>query len=204
MQVENPSDQELWIRVGQGQTEAFSGLYRRFQQPLYSYAYRMLQSREEAKNVVHELFLDIWNKQNTLPQVQSPKAYLIVAVRRRALRSKHHNRLQLTDDIEQLVNLQPDGFLISPEDIQLADEAQEYCRQQVTAAINQLPQRQREVIYLRYYQELSIGEIAQVLSISYQTVSNHLQAAYRSLSKEKNLAALMLLSVLSLAFLSVI
>jgi RNA polymerase sigma-70 factor (ECF subfamily) len=99
---------------------------------------------------------------------------------------------------------QPDGFVFSTEDILIAHEHQQNLQEQITLAINRLPARQREIIYLRYYQELTLPEIAQTLGISYQTVANHLQAAYRSLSKEKSiyllLAAATGLALLTFAF----
>ncbi len=82
----------------------------------------------------------------------------------------------------------------------MAGEREEAVKAQLVQSINTLPERLREIIYLRYYQDLSIGEIAEALSLNYQSVANSLQRAYRSLREEKGLRMLLLAGSMLLPF----
>ena len=74
-------------------------------------------------------------------------------------------------------------FVIGKEDLIIKEESNTQNKAIVLKLLNELPPRQREIIYLKYYHNLSIQEIADVFSISYQVVANHL---YRALKKLRN------------------
>ncbi|GHB86565.1 RNA polymerase sigma factor [Persicitalea jodogahamensis] len=194
MDVESLSDTNLWKNFLLGNTMAFAQLYKKYQQELFGYAFRILRDRDEAKSAMHELFAQLWQKRDSLPAVESPKAYLFTALRRSAIRSQQRNRIFVSTPVEQLADNIQAGFEYSAEDLLIASEQSSTLSYQLTQAINRLPQRQREIIYLRYYQQLSLPQISQALEISYQTVANHLQAAYKALSKEKAITMLLRVS----------
>ncbi|CAN5902367.1 sigma-70 family RNA polymerase sigma factor [soil metagenome] len=195
MLKEDPTDKELWKCFQQENAFLFSRLYEKYQQELFGYVFRILQNREDAKTVLHELFVHLWQERKSLPQVDFPKAYLITALRRRSIRYRqYYTRFLSTDQDGEGLRGTATSFVFSPEDILIHCEKAETLQKQLAEAINDLPPRQREIIYLRYYQELTIPEISQILELSYQTVANHLQAAYRSLSKDSKVSMLVALT----------
>ncbi len=75
-----------WELLRQGNQVAFGQLYRGFYRELYGYARRLVRQDDEARNLIQELFLSLWERHEALPEVASVKAYLFVSVRRRAHR----------------------------------------------------------------------------------------------------------------------
>ena len=77
-----------------------------------------------------------------------------------------------------------DTFLaFSPEEVMIAEEASEGTRKYLARLLNSLTGRQKEIVYLRYYEDLSYQEISELLSINFQSVANHLQRAFETLRK---------------------
>lgn len=180
-----------WELLRQGNQVAFGQLYRGFYRELYGYARRLVRQDDEARNLIQELFLSLWERHEALPEVASVKAYLFVSVRRRAPRQIDYDLWEGQDS---------GTFVFSAEDFLMAGEREEAVKAQLVQSINTLPERLREIIYLRYYQDLSIGEIAEALSLNYQSVANSLQRAYRSLREEKGLRMLLLAGSMLLPF----
>jgi len=184
------SPETLWELLRQRNQFAFERLYRTFYRELYGYARRLVRQDQEAQNQVQELFLHLWEKHSQLPLVASVRAYLLVALRRRLLRRTAQEKLLMRTSSED--SSSPDCFTFSAEDFWIAGEYDQALKEELVRAINALPVRQREIIYLRYYQELSIAEIADALSMNYQSVANCLQRAYAGLRQEKALQMLLL------------
>lgn len=65
----------------------------------------------------------------------------------------------------------------------IAEEASEGTRKYLARLLNSLTGRQKEIVYLRYYEDLSYQEISELLSINFQSVANHLQRAFETLRK---------------------
>jgi len=199
--MESPvhSDSYLWAQFKEGDRSAYEIMYLKFYRSLYSYARRLLREEEEAKNQIQELFLTIWERRASLQDIESIKGYLMVALKRRIVR---YLQVKSKDDFQYLDNdSEFDGFTFSPEDFLLKGEYDRQVKEQVVKAINELPPRLKEIIYLRYYDELSIQEIADALGLNYQSVSNHLQRAFSLLKNKENLKVLLLTSSIAIPFL---
>ncbi len=82
--------------------------------------------------------------------------------------------------MHQEIGFEPntDAYIYSIEDIMIQEQAQEEDIVRIRKAMEDLPPRQREIIYLRYYSELSLADIAQVMSLTYQSVRNLLHKAF--------------------------
>lgn len=59
-------DQQLARRIKKGDVQAFDQLYERYSQRVYGFAFSMLKNREDAKEIVQETFLKIWNKHDKI------------------------------------------------------------------------------------------------------------------------------------------
>ena len=87
-------DQVLIDRIGIHDTDAFEELYRRYWHGLYRYCVKKLHSQEDARIIVRDIFISIWEKRETLPVDFSISTYLYEAVRTRVIRSLNQ---KLTD-----------------------------------------------------------------------------------------------------------
>jgi RNA polymerase sigma-70 factor (ECF subfamily) len=163
----------LWNQMLAGDKDSFEKVYHYTFQKLYYYGCK-ITSEEIVEEVIQELFINLWHKKESLPQVSCPQAYLFRAFRNQLFnhisKAKKNNFLSL----DQVINFS----------YQITDEA-EYTQQReiLQQAINKLSDQQREVIYLLYFNELSAAEVADVLSIKIRTVYNTAHQAVNMLRK---------------------
>jgi RNA polymerase sigma factor (sigma-70 family) len=186
------SNEELWKKFLEGDRDSFSLIYRTYYRDLYTYGQRILRHPDDTKNLIHELFLHLWENRSQLSPVDSVKSYLLVAMRRRVFRSLELKRKFLLKPIDG--ENEYDGFVFFLNDFDMPEDQDQIKNEQLLQAINSLTQRQREIVYLRYYQDLSITEIADALSLNYQSVSNHLQRAFQAIRTNPILRILVTLS----------
>jgi len=171
----------LWENFLQGSEQCFKYLHQKYYNDLYAYALKMSNDEYLAKNAIQELFVYLWKNRSKLSKVQHIRYYLIFSLRRHIIRllkkEKKHVHLLLKNEEETY------PFTFSPEDIQITKETVLINEKCVVEALNKLPSRQKEMVYLRYFQDLSIEEIAQILSVNYQSVLNALGRALKNLRK---------------------
>jgi len=179
--VLSPTDDVLWNRLKQGDESAFSGLFERYHASLVNYGKTLTATSERVPDCVQDVFVDIWLYRCALNEVTSVKAYLLSSTRKRIARLHARDHIfRQTSSIEEV------DFLLdfTIEDQLIADEETATKAAQLNHLINKLPARQKEVLYLRYYQGLSVKQIAEMLTINYQSVVNLLHRAIQYLRHE--------------------
>jgi len=166
------TDEALLSLVADGDKEAFTMLYRRYWQLLFTMAAGALRCKTDAADLVQDIFLSIWNRRSELCVTGSLAAYLQTSVRYRVIKyvEKNINRrdylLLLT---EMLVSYQPPD---AESQIQIKE-----LQGVIQSAVDQMPHKMREVYQLSRQQHLSHREIADRLGISDETVKKHIQHA---------------------------
>ncbi len=167
-----------WSRIRAGDLSAYESVFRRYYADLYGYGLKLCSRPELVEDVIQELFVAIWEKKGDIEQIHSVKAYLLVSLRRRILKFLQKERYERQMIIEQ-------GELpviyFTAEDVIVKNEMHDQQIQELRVALNQLPARQKEVIYLRFYNGMSYEEIEEILSINYQSVRNHVYRAIKTL-----------------------
>ena len=136
---------------------------------------------------IQELFLYIFEAYGRLGEVKQVKAYLFSSLRRRILEklSKEKKLRGLEYESTELTAIQ-----FSSKDLSLPEEGQKHLQEALAQALNELPWRQREAIYLRYYNGLRTKEIAEIMGVANQTVLNTLYQALNKIRKNKQLKKL--------------
>lgn len=170
----------LWSAFLAGDEQAFSGLFFEFYELLYHYGYRICPNRPLVKDVIQDFFLYLYESRHSLSShVNSIKAYLLISFRRKLLQEVKKQQ-RANSLLSEVVQQEDHSFDIGMEDILIKKESNDLNKKLVAQLLSELPPRQREIIYLKYYLDLSLPEIAKTLQISYQVVANHL---YRALKK---------------------
>jgi RNA polymerase sigma-70 factor (ECF subfamily) len=170
------TDAALWEAVQQGDTAAFSALYERYWRQLFTAAYARLPDRAECEDIVHDIFLTLWTERSRLVIEKLP-AYLASAVRYQAVRYKQQATAGAIQYAESLETLSKETTLNSGETKLLGLDFEG----RLATALNQLPQRCREIFLLSRTQHYSNDEIAAKLHISRRSVENQLTTALRHL-----------------------
>jgi RNA polymerase sigma factor (sigma-70 family) len=167
-------DRKLWTLVKSGDKEAFSLLYERNIKELYNYCAKLTQDHSLIKDILQELFIEIWNKQQTLSEVNHVKVYLMSCARYKLLKAKDLNLKKNTLYIEDILKEieMPDAD---------DDDTTAQRRDQLANELNNLPERQKEVLHLKYFQNLDNDQISSIININYQSVSNLIHRALSNL-----------------------
>ena len=193
--INNISDSILWNKLRLGDEEAFSSLFERYYSTLVNYGKTLMTGEDRVKDCVQDVFVDIWSYRYKLNEAIVVKAYLLSSVRKRIARL--HHREHIFSNIKNIDSLE---FLFdfSIEDRLIADETTAKKVEQLNKSINQLSDRQKEAIYLRYHQELTVEQVAEVLNLNYQSTKNLLHRAILQLRKDFPISVLFLLLNISL------
>ncbi|MEO0330308.1 MAG: sigma-70 family RNA polymerase sigma factor [Bacteroidota bacterium] len=166
------SDTQLWDRLRNGEQSAYLTIYEQFSDVLYQYGAKFTSDRELLLDCLHDLFLDLWDRHQYLGSTDSIKFYLFRALRRRIAQST----LRTITDTEEI-----EAIPIDSSDFQwVIDEATDERRQYLQQTIASLPERQREVIYLRFYSNFTFEEIAGIMKIDVRSAYN---LTYKALGK---------------------
>jgi hypothetical protein len=174
------NDSQLWQQLKNGSELALGKLIKKYFNLLQNYGYKFVRNEDFIKDCVQEVFVEIWSRRQNISQPDSVRAYLFSSVRRRILRESVRQKI---NGEEEIINIENDLKFaeFSPELVIIEQENTQETIQKVAVLLNLLPKRQREVIYLRFYQNLERDEIAQIMSVNSQSVSNLLQAAFKTI-----------------------
>jgi RNA polymerase sigma factor (sigma-70 family) len=169
-------DQSLWNDIRAGNQQAFSTLFFKYSDLLLNYGYLIVKDRELIKDCIQELFLDIWRRQSALPELEKVRYYLLRAFRRVLFRRMKQDEQRRYDHtiVEDMYEL--------PREADIAQSETEHLRRQYLAGkVNALPKRQREIVYLKYYEDMSYEEICGIMGIQHQAAWNLISRAVKTL-----------------------
>lgn len=166
----------LWNGVSASDEASFNSLMHRHYQPLFRYGVRIHADAELVRDAIQEVFISVWERRNRLPEIDSVRSYLLGSLRKRILFELRQSRWErLEEEAEHFhVDFSFDHVLISREEDMLT-------RHKIEGFLNSLPPRQKEIIHLRFYQNLSCEEIAEVMKMNRQSVYNLLHETLRRL-----------------------
>jgi RNA polymerase sigma-70 factor, ECF subfamily len=154
--------------------KSFELLFRNFFPALMTFAGKFLSNEDDAREVVHMVFINLWEKRETLDLSSSLKSYLFTSV--------HHRSLNMIRDRKKFLgNEIPD--LSSDHDIGASVDAMEL-EERIREVIKGLPEKCREVFEMSRFEGLRYAEIAERLNISVKTVENQMSKALKILREK--------------------
>jgi RNA polymerase sigma factor (sigma-70 family) len=177
----NTADQDItqWEAFRNGDREAFASIFREYYPTLIRFGNKFTRDTELLEDCIQELFIELWQSRSKIP-VLSVKAYLLKSVKYKLLKNFRRNERSVPFSPD-LVGLTPGSFEWSHETFLIAKMESEAKKQQVLSALTRLSNRQKEIIYLKYYQNLSYEEVSEIMNINYQAARNLLYQAIKSL-----------------------
>jgi RNA polymerase sigma-70 factor (ECF subfamily) len=150
--------------------EALAALVEQYASTLYRVAFSVLHNAADAEDAVQEAFLRVLRHRDTLEEVRDHRVWLIRIVWNIVLDRKRRAKTRPeTDDVAELARVLPASGLSAES---RAAAAQHHAH--VLACVDQLPAKEREVLMLSAFEELSSVEIAAVLSITESSVRSRL------------------------------
>jgi len=167
------SDAELIQRTSAGDRDAYEKLYKRYARSVFGLALRRLGDRGRAEDAVQETFASVWRSASTYKPERGPGAPWLYGVARNAIVDRSRARSEPPAEAPDAPSLDA-----SPEE--RAEQA--WTSWRVHRALEQLPDREREVLVLAYWSDLSQSEVAKRLDIPLGTVKTRTRSALQRLA----------------------
>ncbi|MDR2147436.1 MAG: sigma-70 family RNA polymerase sigma factor [Tannerella sp.] len=141
-------------------------LYKAHIRELFAYARHFGFSKEVAMDAIHDVFCRVIAQKEQLSEIRNVRAYLLQSLKNRLLNIYKSEvstvELPTGNDSDEL----PFTLEVTIEDVMIQQEEDEKIRRKVEKLLQSLTDRQREIIYLRYMQELEYEEIAKIMNIT--------------------------------------
>ncbi|WP_157960893.1 RNA polymerase sigma factor [Nubsella zeaxanthinifaciens] len=189
-----PEIKDIWTNFLGGDQSALKQIYLDYHKALFQYGMRMILDEDACRDCIHNLFVKIWTNRKSLRYTDNVKYYLISALRNEIINYKtkenryDHNPLNMED------------FMLdfSVESVYIRKEEVNEQTKKMADAMNQLTPRQKEIIYLRFFEELDYDQIAEMMDITvkgaYKLSARALEALKEIMQVDKVVLIGMLLS----------
>lgn len=173
--MNNSEDIVLMREVSKGSLEAFNIIYSRYSEAVYYTIYKKVKDKDEVDDVFQDFFASLWRKREKIKIETSFKAWLFAALRNHVL-----NHLLSTSNRERLIIDFTQSFTEADDDLYKRMEIMDMPKH-IGEEIDRLPEKMKQVWFLRKEYDMSISEISAELNISEQTIKNQLNAAKKRL-----------------------
>ena len=183
MHLTDQKNEDLWQQLRNGNQKAIEDLYRFNYQVLYSYAYKICRDKEMSKDSIQELFVQLWEKRDQLSEVSKVRSYLLQWVWHSIIKKlKKENKLMPIDENAHYAV----DVVFSQEHLIINKQSKKEKENLLLNAVNKLSAREREIIFMQYYEGLTIDEIQQITELKYQSIKNLTFRAMTSLRNSFN------------------
>ena len=176
--LDNQTTRRLWQQTRAGDQAAFEQLARMHYRLLLNFGSQYSQDQELVKDCVQDLFLSVWERHRKLTEPEKVTSYLVNSLRNNIVR-----RLSRRQTVPLSATDEPLAGIASIESYLIEAESEELLTRHLRQALDQLPPRQREILFLKFYQNLDNEEIAERLLIRKQTVANQVHSGLETLRK---------------------
>jgi RNA polymerase sigma-70 factor (ECF subfamily) len=167
------TDTDLLLRVADRDREAFELLYARYVRPVFGLALRRLRDRQRAEDAVQETFAAVWRSAQSYRPERGPAAPWLYTVARNAIVDRQRAKTDVPAEVPDTASAEPGP----------ADRAEtSFVAWRVHRALEELPEKEREVLELAYWSELSQSEVAEYLHIPLGTVKTRTRSALARLA----------------------
>lgn len=168
------SDRELIELANQGDPDAFAALYDRYRDWVYRLAWRFTGNQQDALDVLQETFIYLLGKFPGFELTAAMTTFLYPAVKHlsRAMRARKH---RFTSDNEVSCELVATG----------SEEQTDHSRSELATVISILSDESREILLMRFVDDMSLQEIAAALDVPIGTVKSRLHRALRTLRDDR-------------------
>ncbi len=174
------TDAVYWNRLKKDDPQALGFLYDKYVDKLFFSALRTTDNRELAKDAVQEVFIELWNYRHGINYVQYSQSYLV-----KVLQSILIKKLKKENSVQ---HYELEDCYISPEEsienILISNDADTEKKYRLKHALSNLSNRQKQLLQLHFNEGLSYEQIAEKLSINYQSVNN---LAFRTILRLRRL-----------------
>jgi RNA polymerase sigma factor (sigma-70 family) len=165
----------LWKRFKAGDKAAFTLIYREYTVYLFQYGFRFCPDREKLKDMVHDLFIEMWNSRDNMSDEVAIRFYLCRSLKYKLIRANYQYHATTGKQDKYLHDHHT--LETNVEDRIIDSEIHDSRSLLLENAIKKLSRRQQEIITLRFYMGFTNAQIAEMMHMKYQSVCNLLYNA---------------------------
>jgi RNA polymerase sigma factor (sigma-70 family) len=173
----NEQSLSLWEKFLSGDDRAYTHLYNEYVEVLFSYGMRFTSDRELVKDCIQDVFVKIYKNRSHLNRTDNVKLYFFIALKNTLFNVFHKDKNAYhIDTVEPVFAVE-----YSIEDQLIADEQEQEKNEKINRMLESLTPRQKEVIYYRYVEGLTMEEICTSMKMNYQSVQNLIQRSIKKI-----------------------
>ena len=173
------SDKKIWNNLRNGDQKALEEIYKTYFSALYSYGKKFSKDENTVEDCIQELFVELWNRREKLSETNAIKPYLFVSLKRKIFHTIKKIRKSTDTELEEKYF----DSELSIDEILIAKETTAEQKSNLKSAFDELSDRQKEILYLKYYSEMDYEEISRIMEMNYQSARNLVSRAIQKLSK---------------------
>lgn len=197
-QADTNNDPPLWRKFRDGDNIAFGEIATKNYRTLYHYGMKLVHDRDFIEDCLQDLFLQLWEKRRQINDTDSIKFYLLKSFRNKILMELRKKKTIAFDEI----------FTDNNEDFQdesienqiISSEKTNINQQKIKNLLETLPTRQREALYLKYFESLENEQIALMMGVNRQSVANFLHRAIEQLRQRWGAIVIFILALNIIGF----
>ena len=175
----------VWKHFRSGDRKALAAIFNEHYDSLYYYGKKLVQDEDLVKDSIQNLFLKVWTTRHKLMAIRFVRPYLLKALRRhiadQVIAQNRKNILHGHFHGDFQITFSHEDFLIA---LQTSHEQSEA----LARSLNSLAARQREAIFLKFYEDLDYARIAEVMALNVQSVRNLIHQSLKSIKVGLNLS----------------
>lgn len=170
----------LWAKLKNGDVEALGDLYDIYIDELFTYGMQFSSDKSQVMDAIHDLFLNLYKYNKTLASTDNVTFYLYRSLKNTILRTSNKNHV-LFPNVQNQAQISSDKSI---EENIIQEEMQNERAFQIGKAVNSLSKRQKKGLFLRFTEERTYEEIADIMNVSVQTSRTIIYRAIKSLRKQ--------------------
>jgi RNA polymerase sigma factor (sigma-70 family) len=173
------NDNNLWQGLKQGDKEMFLALYKKYYHTLLFIGLKEVKDAHLVKDVIQQLFLYLWEKRETIQDARDIKSYLLTSFLRKL--TTDWKKSKQAGVLKVVWGSYPEDLQPNPEEKLIRKDEESHLYKLLMGRINELPNRQKELIMLKFYEGLSYQEIVERTGLSHRTVYNKIHEGLKKL-----------------------
>ncbi|WP_186756178.1 RNA polymerase sigma factor [Echinicola salinicaeni] len=171
------NDNKIWRRISDGDRDALANIYNAYSKDLYKYGFGFTKDEDLIQDVIHDVFVHIWNLRKTITIQKSIKFYLFTSFRREIIKTVNEQYKRESLDDYHAKFLWEESFEELLHKHQIISES----GVKINEALENLPLRQKEAIYLRVLEDLDYEDISELMGVQVPSVYNLIFKGIRTL-----------------------
>lgn len=174
------ASQIKWQEFTSGNDDSYCWIYTTYANKLYQYGLCFTPNTELVKDCIQDLFTYLYKSRTHLTQPDNVKVYLFTALKNNLI--KHLQKSHITETLAEEI---PFILELTVEEQFIQNEQDRKTKRQVQRILSLLTSRQKEIIYYRFIQEMSMEEICTLMNLNYQSAQNLIQRSLKKIRMEE-------------------